>query len=148
MKIYCCECKTDIEARLTDGKEIYPHRKDLKSIPFWKCDACDNFVGCHHKTSNPTQPLGCIANSEIKNARIHIHSLLDSFWRGYQNWKLKRNDIYNKLSEFLGERYHTANLRDIETCRKVYKFLLDYKNQKQLGIDNLVKHYQQVRSWK
>ena len=64
-------------ARLTDGKEVYPHRSDLNSLPFWICDRCRNFVGCHHKTKNPTRPLGCIPNKEMKNARKHIHNLLD-----------------------------------------------------------------------
>ena len=64
--IECVECKATVEARLTDGSEIYPHRKDLHKLPFWKCDHCGNFVGCHHKTKKRTRPLGCIPNKEIK----------------------------------------------------------------------------------
>jgi len=77
MKIFCCACKSDVNARLTNGSEIYPHRSDLSSIPFWKCDDCGNFVGCHHKTSKPTQPLGHIPTPEIRKARQHIHMILD-----------------------------------------------------------------------
>ena len=64
--IHCCECSEKVNARLTDECEIYPHRQDLKSLPFWKCDTCGNHVGCHHKTKNRTQPLGCIPSDEIK----------------------------------------------------------------------------------
>ena len=80
MKIYCCGCETIIEARLTDGSEIYAHRPDLSDLPFWCCDTCKNYVGCHHKTENRTQPLGCIPTKEIRDARKHIHALLDSMW--------------------------------------------------------------------
>lgn len=82
MKIHCCECGNDVDARLTDGREIYPHRLDLFSLPFWKCDKCKNFVGCHHKTKYRTKPLGCIPTPEIKNARKQIHSLLDPLSSG------------------------------------------------------------------
>ena len=64
--IFCCGCQSDVQARLTDGAEIYAHRRDLASLPFWKCDACGNFVGCHHKTKHRTRPLGCIPTKEIK----------------------------------------------------------------------------------
>lgn len=129
MLIYCCACAKNVDARLVDGTIIYPHRSDLHDIPFWRCEGCKNFVGCHHKTKNRTKPLGCIANDEIKNARKHIHKLLDSMWMGYQNWKLKRNAIYEGLSEYLGYAYHTANIRDIETARKVYRWLLNFKKE-------------------
>ena len=56
--IFCCGCQRKVDARLTNGEEMYPHRYDLANLPFWKCDVCQNFVGCHHKTKNRTKPLG------------------------------------------------------------------------------------------
>ena len=115
--IRCCGCDGEkVEARLTDGSEIYPHRKDLYSLPFWKCDACGNFVGCHHKTKNRTQPLGCIPTPELKNARKHIHKLLDPIW---ESGKMKRKDIYAKISERVGWKYHTAQIRSVEEAREI-----------------------------
>ena len=75
--IYCCGCATDVNANLKSGKDIYPHRADLHSLPFWMCPTCKNFVGCHHKTRNRTAPLGCIPTTELKNARRHLHALID-----------------------------------------------------------------------
>ena len=125
MKITCCGCNgKKVDARLTDGKEIYPHRKDLSELPFWKCDCCGNFVGCHHKTSNRTQPLGCIPTPEIKAKRQEIHRLLDPIW---QQGKAKRNSIYKWLSEKLGYRYHTANIRSVEEAGKVKELLNEFK---------------------
>lgn len=120
--IYCCECKIKVDARLTDGSEIYPHRQDLYKLPFWKCDQCNNFVGCHHKTKNRTQPLGCIPNQQIKNARKHIHSILDPIWK---SGKANRRKLYKKISDHVGWNYHTAQIRDIEEAREIYRFIRD-----------------------
>jgi hypothetical protein len=123
MRIYCCACNRDIEARLTDGAEVYPHRKDLAGLPFWKCDACGNYVGCHHKTKNRTQPLGVIATPEIKKARQHIHAVLDQIWK---SGKMKRASLYKRISDEIGGQYHTANIRTIEEARKVYAIVRRY----------------------
>lgn len=116
MKIYCCACGNDVDARLTDGKEIYPHRLDLFSLPFWKCDKCKNFVGCHHKTKDRTKPLGCIPTPEIKNARKQIHSLLDPLWT---SGRMKRGAIYGRLSAVLGREYHTAEIRTMSEANTI-----------------------------
>lgn len=116
--IYCCGCEAVVKARLTNGAEIYPHRQDLHSLPFWKCDHCGNFVGCHHKTSNRTQPLGCIPTPEIKKARQHIHALIDPLW---QSGKYTRGEVYKNMSDGLGWRYHTAKIRSVEEARNVYR---------------------------
>jgi hypothetical protein len=120
MIIYCCGCKIDIEARLTNGKEIYPHRPDLGHLPFWKCDKCKNYVGCHHKTRNSTKPLGNIPTKELIACRKKIHALMDPLWlkRTY-----KRNFIYNHLSMQLGYFYHTAEIKEVKEAEKVIEIL-------------------------
>ena len=123
--IYCCKCNRKIEARLTSGSEIYPHRDDLHSLPFWKCDVCGNFVGCHHKTINRTQPLGCIPTPEIREARKHIHAMLDPIWK---DGKINRKDLYRRISEGLGRKYHTAQIRSLDEARKVYRIIREYAN--------------------
>lgn len=124
MTIYCTGCQKDVEPRLTDGKEIYPHREDLASLPFWKCDTCQNYVGCHHKTKDKTKPLGVIPTKELMNARKHIHELLDPMCKGIP---LKRKKLYKKLSKRLGYEYHTDEIRTIEEARRVYQVLQGYK---------------------
>ena len=120
MEIYCCGCSQKVEARLTDGKEIYPHRPDLSELPYWKCDECKNYVGCHHKTKNPTQPLGHISTPELREARRYIHAILDPLW---QTDGLDRKVIYQYLTDHLGWTYHTAKIRDIEEARRVYRLI-------------------------
>jgi len=126
-EIRCCGCGDKVQARLTDGAEIYPHRPDLASLPFWKCDECGNFVGCHHKTKSRTQPLGCIPTPEIKNARQHIHSLLDPIWKSKQ---MSRKEVYAKLTEQLGWQYHTANIRSVDEARQVYRLIKELASYK------------------
>lgn len=126
--IYCCACAKDVDARLTNGGEIYPHRPDLKSLPFWKCDTCKNFVGCHHKTKNRTAPLGCIPTAEIKDARKHIHALIDPI---YQSGLMTRKKLYELLSDAVGWKYHTAKIRTIEDARTTYKAALKIAKEQQ-----------------
>lgn len=33
LALYCCGCQKDIPARLTDGREVDPHRPDLFDLP-------------------------------------------------------------------------------------------------------------------
>lgn len=119
-KIFCCGCQASVDARLTYGAEVYPHRKDLATLPFWKCDNCGNWVGCHHKTKNPTNPLGVIPTLEIKKARQHIHRILDPIWK---SGGMKRREVYREIERRLGMKkdYHTANIRSIDHARKVYR---------------------------
>lgn len=121
--IHCVGCTRDVRARLTNGSEIYPHRPDLHNLPFWKCDGCGNYVGCHYKTSNPIQPLGVIPTPELKKARMRIHSLLDPMWK---SGLYSRKHIYKALSSELGYQYHTANIRSVEEARKICKFLIEF----------------------
>lgn len=118
--IYCCGCEKLVEARLTSGKEIYPKRNDLAALPFWRCDGCRNYVGCHHKTNKPTNPLGNIPTQEIRNARQHIHKLLDPLW---EKGGHDRKELYAKISARLGWQYHTAKIKSVEEARKVYAII-------------------------
>jgi hypothetical protein len=121
LKIWCCSCESDVEARLTDGSEIYPHREDLYSMPFWKCDKCGNYVGCHHKTSNRTNPLGYIPTQELKAARLHIHGILDPLWK---TGGMSRGSIYSIIAKGLGkDKFHTAEIKTVDEARKVYRIV-------------------------
>ena len=123
MQIFCCTCNTDIDCSLVTGMQVYPHRYDLRNMKFYRCPVCKNFVGTHKGTEIP---LGVIANEEIKNARMHIHSLLDPIWR---SGKVSRRKCYKLISNKLGYEYHTANLKSIDECRNVYSIILRLKRE-------------------
>lgn len=119
--IFCTGCGCDVSARLTGGKEIYPHRRDLYDLPFWKCDSCGNFVGCHHKTKDRTRPLGVIPTPAIKAERQKIHRLLDPIWK---RKKMKRGNLYAEVAKRLGiEEYHTAELRSVADAQRAHSVI-------------------------
>ncbi len=119
--IWCVACGFDTSARLTDGREVYPNRPDLATVPFWICDLCHNFVGCHHKTKkNRTQPLGCISTPKLKMLRNTIHDLIDPLWKE-QGWS--RGKIYGTLSKELGYTYHTGEIRTEEEANKIIEII-------------------------
>lgn len=122
-RIHCCGCGGKVNARLTDGGEIYPHRPDLRNLPFWRCDACGNFVGCHHKTKNKTAPLGYIPTPELKEARTQLHALIDPIW---QSGKMGRRELYEAISREVGWNYHTAKTRTMEEARAAYRAARKY----------------------
>src|SRR4051812_41388072 len=129
-EIYCCGCNSNVPARLTDGKEIYPHRPDLSTLPFWKCDTCKNYVGCHHKTHDRTKPLGNIPTREIMEARKHIHRILDPLWKEASERGAARGRIYAAISQALGYQYHTGEIKTLEEARKVYAIVQAMKQVK------------------
>ena len=121
--IYCCGCESPVIARLTDGKEIYPTRPDLANLPYWKCDICGNYVGCHHKNPrNRIKPLGCIPTRRIRRARQKIHKVLDPIW---QNKLTSRTKLYKLVAKRLGKKtFHTGSIQSMEEADQVYEVVL------------------------
>lgn len=118
MNIWCCGCACYVDATLVTGAEVYPHRPDLRSLPFWRCPTCANYVGCHHKTADSTKPLGVIPTPEIRNARLHIHALVDPVWK---SGRVPRGKLYATIGSRLGRAYHTAEIRTVHEAREVYR---------------------------
>lgn len=134
--IYCCTCMKKVQARLTNGKETYPRSPALGLLPFWKCDTCNCFVGCHHKTDTPTKPLGCIPSPELTKARKHIHALLDPIW---QNGLIARKRLYAELSKKIGKQYHTAEIQSIEEAREIWRKIVEVKREIQMKANQVGK---------
>lgn len=120
MKIFCVNCNGKVQARLTNGQEIYPHRTDLAGVPFWICDECKNYVGCHYKTKDRTRPLGCIPTPQLREARRAIHALLDPMW---QSGKRARRAVYKDVSDRLGYVFHSAEVGSMEEALHIYQII-------------------------
>lgn len=115
--IFCCQCQKDVRARLTTGAEIYPRRTDLARFAFWRCDFCGNYVGCHHGKRSRFQPLGNIPTPQLREARKHIHAILDPLWKSKV---ISRSELYREISDKLGHQYHTAELATLEDAMTVW----------------------------
>ena len=118
----CAECSAS--ARLTDGREIHPHRPDLHSKSIWKCDVCGARVGCHPGTSNA---LGTPAGADLRSARSKLHDdMLDPLWkRSGRPKKQARRDVYGFLGSKLGlSRDEThVGMFTLEQCRAAWMAL-------------------------
>lgn len=118
------------EANWVENKEIYG-RNYGKSYMMYLCKPCDAYVGCHN---NSKKPLGVMANKELREWRKRVHSLIDPIWR---SGKLRRGQVYARLSRALGFQYHTGE-SDIETCKRVLaiapEILLNKQSNNERGI--------------
>lgn len=110
---------------IASGREVYPHLPHLYKKSFWRCSGCRHHVGCHKGT---TKPLGCIPTPQIKEARRHIHELIDPLWK---YGEIKRGKLYRMISNKLGYEYHTAEIRSIDEARKVYIIAREIKKKLQ-----------------
>jgi hypothetical protein len=105
-------------AELVGGSAIYPHRPDLDRLRFWRCAPCDAYVGCHPGTENP---LGRLANAELRAAKIRAHDAFDPLWKSR---KIRRSEAYRRLAKHLGidDRDCHIGMFDVETCARVVAF--------------------------
>ena len=122
--VYCCGCTKHVTPRLTTGKEIYPHRKDLQHLSFWVCDKCTNYVGCHRKSKNV--PLGTIPTPYVRSLRSELHNIIDEVWSTLKI--CRRGRIYSLISKHLGYAYHTANVnnkKEFDNVLSAFELALD-----------------------
>lgn len=129
MTATCAHCH-DV-CRLTDGREVYPHRKDLADLRFWVCDSCDARVGCHRagaKTetgeSDGTLPLGSAANAELRAARSKLHARLDPIWKAQpkKDRRTARRRVYRVISRHMNlppEEAHVG-MFNLDQCRAAW----------------------------
>lgn len=115
MRVFCCICEKEIEPILVTGKDIYPCRKDLYELRFYQCLDCNGYVGTH----KDGRPLGYIVNNEVKKMRIRIHNLIDPIWKSR---KMKREEVYKKLSDFCGRQFHTGSILSMDEAWKIYNY--------------------------
>lgn len=121
MAAICAHCGG--ECRLTDGKEIYPHRQDLAVLRFWMCNPCDAYVGCHKpgmSDNNPLgdKPLGTAANAELRKLRQQVHGVVDPLWQNEKQRGRARQAVHKALTNIghrlgfvdIGTSFHSSHL--------------------------------------
>ena len=109
----CPYCGGDAE--LSTGHKVYPHRPDLASLKIWACFPCDAWVGTH---KNSGEPLGRLANAELRMAKRKAHAAFDPLWKSGQ---MSRKKAYALLSEKMGltpDETHIG-MFDVEQCKTV-----------------------------
>lgn len=115
--IFCCCCACIVQPELVTGSDVYPHRDDLGHKKFWRCLGCANYVGCH---PGGKRPLGNIPTPELRKARQHIHAILDPLWK---SGRIGRGAVYARISERIGQEYHTGEIKSVEDARNIYRIV-------------------------
>lgn len=125
----CDYCQTMSE--LVSGTDIYPHRPDLKDKRIYRCEPCGAWVGCHPGTLNP---LGRLANAELRAAKQRAHAAFDPLWRA----KMEREGIKQKEARNRAYQWLAAELEipapdchigmfDVATCERVVEICAPYR---------------------
>lgn len=92
------------QAEFVNGKHLYPNCRPAWSKEFWLCRPCDARVGCHRGTRNP---LGSLANAELRALRKEAHKYFDTVWKG---GKLTRGQAYKGLARLMGMTPEEAHI--------------------------------------
>lgn len=111
IEVICPRCGKP--APWVENKEVYG-RNYGRSYMCYYCKDCDTYVGCHNNTR---QPLGTMANKELRELRKKVHAKIDPMWNGD---KFVRGKLYAFITNQLGYQYHTGE-SNVETCNKILK---------------------------
>ena len=92
------------------------------------CRPCDAYVGVHKGT---TEPLGRLADAELRRWRKTAHAYFDPIWK---NRRMSRSQAYSWLSakmELPQELTHIA-MFDVSQCKRVVG-IMEYERRKSYG---------------
>lgn len=128
--VSCDYCGSD--APLVTGAEVYPHRADLHSKLFYLCRPCEAWVGTHDGTS---EPLGRLANAELRQWKSMAHAAFDPLWRAKirqgSRKKHARGAGYQWLAGQLGIEADLCHIGmfDVAMCRRVVEICKPYSDR-------------------
>jgi len=120
MPVKCPYCHRD--AVLVQGAVIYPRRQDLYHRNFWHCPPCDAYVGTHRRNKRHgltgIEPLGRLANAELRKAKIAAHAAFDPLWA---SGRMTRKAAYAWLANMLGIPVANCHIGmfDVDGCQAV-----------------------------
>lgn len=98
----------------------------------WICrnyPKCDAYVGVHRRDNNP---LGSLANAELRTLREECHAKFDQLWSG---GRMNRNEAYELLMKIMKlnkKKSHIAKF-DKEKCNKLLSYFFDEETKNEKG---------------
>lgn len=116
-------------AQLVGGDTIYPRRDDLHHKKFWYCEPCKAWVGCK---PNGSQPLGTLANQELRKFRIDAHKVFDPLWQATDSVFETRDDAYQWLAEQMGLAFQRTHFAMFNThqCEQAISIVTKFIEEK------------------
>ncbi|MBN6206237.1 hypothetical protein JYK21_07220 [Ralstonia pickettii] len=117
--VICPYCKK--EAEFVTSNQFYG--KDY-GTNLYVCHPCDARVGTHGKGK---QPLGTMANKQLRALRMACHEAFDPMWK-----RGKRREAYSWLQEVMGLSKKDAHIGkfDEKQCFKLLRILQEKNNAK------------------
>ena len=107
----------------TNNAEIYG--KQYGGGKIYLCRNCGAYVGTHR---GGKEPLGTLADAELRKMRKEAHDCFDVLWK---KTKLSRTQAYSWLSNQMGlpiEKTHIG-MFEIEQCQKVIEIVSNIKKK-------------------
>lgn len=134
---HCQHC--NVACIETLGIEIWPEAgPELAGKVLWRCPLCHARVGSHPDGS----PLGTAADKALRDARVHVHGLLDPIWQKADLHpayaastkdvkglavirRTARRRVYRYLAAAMALDFQDCHvaLMDIEECRVAWRTL-------------------------
>lgn len=108
-------------AKLVDSSIVY---NGLHFGKIWHCAKCNAYVSTHKDSD---EPMGTLANAELRQWRRKAHHAFDPLWRDKE--KRTRRWAYEWLAQEMGltkEQTHIAKF-DVEQCKQVVNICKEAK---------------------
>ena len=112
-KLFCVQCNDNVDVTLVNGEVICPTMPHTHHNFFYQCNFCANYVGFRE---NFNKSFIFIPTPEMRNLKIEIHKIIDPIW---QNEILTREEVYNKISERIGKKFHAGSLKSIDEAKYI-----------------------------
>ena len=116
MNVRCDYCGR--AAELVDGKVIHGRKNGGK---YYLCRPCMAYVGCREGTD---EPVGRLANAELRNAKKALHTAFDRLWKHgrFRGYKGVAGDW---LAQKMGLPPGGARISmfDVEQCRRAIRII-------------------------
>lgn len=112
----------------TSNAKVY-HGKEYGSGKCYLCTECGAYVGTHEP--RPKEALGLLANERMRKAKMACHDIFDSKWKGKNQARKKRNEMYAWLADKLGIKVEDCHFGhfDMDMLIKAYYILVGVENE-------------------
>ena len=120
MKVFCDYCGR--RAEFMDSAAVY---NDHSYGMIYMCRPCDAYVGVHKGSK---QPLGRLANSQLRCWKKAAHAAFDPLWK---SGRKTRSQAYSWLAQKMGlpQALTHIGMFDVEQCKKVVNIMKNERSQ-------------------